>query len=105
MFICVDYVFNGYDCIKTALYFFYRAKDLLQNVDPEKLNTFRKQSIAIKDLQLAWNKKMQDLGKKGYDAREVLNARKDSAKIKDLEFLKSSGGPFTRKENYRLKIT
>ena len=76
----------------------FRAKDLLQNADPKKLNSFRKQSIAIKELQLSWNKKMQDLEKKGYDAKEILNAKKDNAKLKDLEFLKSQGGPFTKKE-------
>ena len=59
---------------------------------------YRKQSLAIKELKLDWNKKMQDLEKQGYDAKEVLNAKKDSAKKKDLDFLKSLGGPFTNKE-------
>ena len=41
---------------------------------------------------------MQDLEKQGYDAKEILNAKKDSTKIKDLDFLKTLGGPFTNKE-------
>ena len=41
---------------------------------------------------------MQDLKKQGYDAKEILNAEKDSAKIKDFDFLKTLGGPFTNKE-------
>ena len=77
----------------------FRAKDLLQAAGPKKLNSYRKQSIAINELKLNWNKKMQDLEKKGYDAKEVLNAKKDSAKIKDLDFLKNLGGPFTKKED------
>ena len=86
--------------IFTNIYIF-GARDLLQNADAEKRNTFRKQSIAIKELKLAWNQKMQDLEKKGYEAKEILNARKDSTKIKDLEFLKSLGGPFTQKKRSR----
>ena len=41
---------------------------------------------------------MQDLEKQGYDAKEILNAKKDSAKIEDLDFLKTLGRLFTNKE-------
>ena len=41
---------------------------------------------------------MQDLEKQGYDAKDILNAKKDSTKIKDLDFLKTLGRPFTNKE-------
>ena len=62
-------------------YVIFRAKDLLQAVDPKKKNSFRKQSLAIKELKLSWNKRMQELEKEGYEAKEILNAKKDSAKI------------------------
>ena len=39
---------------------------------------------------------MNELKKKGFDAKDALNVKKDAAKIKDLEYLKTQEipGPF-----------
>ena len=77
-----------------------RSADLIDEREPGDFKNFRKEAAAIKEINLKWNKKMQELEAKGYSEKERVNSKKEATKIKDLDFLKSQtmAGPFTSKE-------
>ena len=61
-----------------------RSAGLLQ----EKSASFRKynkEDKIIKDIQLKWAEKMEELQKKGFEEKDALNIRKDATKLTDLE--------------------
>ena len=63
-------------------------------------------SKEIKDVMKQWNEKMAVLQKQGYDKKKLINAKKESNKLKDLTYLKSqvSPGPFTTADEVRSNI-
>ena len=74
-----------------------RSADLIQNKSMLQFTMYRKVAKEIKEIRLQWSKKMNVLKKKGFDAKDALNVKKDATKIKDLEYLKTQEipGPFT----------
>ena len=72
-----------------------KSADLLS--DSRKLKSFRKPSLAIKEIKLKWNTKMKAYEEKGFSEKEALNLKEEASKIKDLDFLKKQTppGPFT----------
>ena len=42
----------------------------------------------MKEIKYNWNEKMKALQEKGYNEKEILNMKKEMAKLKDSEFLK-----------------
>ena len=46
-------------------------------------------SKEIKDVMKQWNEKMAVLQEQGYDKKKLINAKKESNKLKDLTYLKS----------------
>ena len=75
-----------------------RSMDLIKSVDPGQFKRYKKETFAIKEIQLEWNEKMKALEKKGYSEKEALNIRTELSRLKDLECLKSLSGPFTKTE-------
>ena len=63
-------------------------------------------SKEIKDVMKQWNEKMAVLQEQGYDKKKLINAKKESNKLKDLTYLKSqvSPGPFTTADEVRSNI-
>ena len=61
------------------------SADLIQNKSMLQFTMCQKAAKEIKEICLQWLKKMNELKKKGFDAKDV---KKDTAKIKDLEYLK-----------------
>ena len=74
-----------------------RCSDLLNKADTSKYKKYRKEVL---DIKMNWSKKMTQLQEKGYTDKEMLNIKKDSVKLKNLESLKSQDipGPFTSKD-------
>ena len=54
---------------------------------------FRKAAKEIKEIRLEWSEKMNELKKKGFDAKDALSVKNDAAKIKDFEYLKTQEMP------------
>ena len=54
-----------------------------------------------------WNEKMAVLQEQGYDGKKLINAEKESNKLKDLTYLKSQvpGGPFSTADEVRSYIS
>ena len=48
-----------------------------------------KEALVIKEIKYNWNEKMKALQEKGYNEKEILNMKKEMAKLKDSEFLKN----------------
>ena len=80
----------------TQILFSFQA---LTGVEATKYKSFRKQAAAIKEIKYAWNAKMKELQEKGYSEKEIMNTKREAAKLADLEFIKSQeiSGPFTSK--------
>ena len=53
-----------------------------------------------------WSEKMAVLQEQGYDEKKLINAKKESNKLKDLTYLKSqvSPGPFSKSDEVRSNI-
>ena len=63
-----------------------KSADLLSN---EQLRKYSKQARKIENLRIEWTNKMKALQKEGFQQQDLLNLRKDTIKLKDLEFLKT----------------
>ena len=83
-----------------------RSADLIRD-NSSSFIKYRKQSKIIKEIQVEWSSKMRDLQKKGYESKEALNIKKDSDKLKDLDYLKNQDirGPFSTVEEVRAFIS
>ena len=73
------------------------AKDLITKCPPENIKKFSRPAMEIKKLTKEFNEKMVRLQAEGYDEKKLLNARKESNKLKNLTFLKAENppGPFS----------
>jgi hypothetical protein len=76
-----------------------RSADLVQ--ESGSFLKFKKEAKFIQEIQVRWTEKMHEMQKKGFQAKDALNMKKDASKLKDLEFLKSQDfpGPFTNSED------
>ena len=66
-----------------------RSEDLIQNKSMLPFTMYQITAKDIKEICLQWSEKMNELKRKGFDAKDKLNVKKDAAKIKDLEYLKT----------------
>jgi len=71
-----------------------KSSDLLST---EPLKKFRKGAKMIESLKVDWTSRMQKLQAEGFEQQDIINVKKDTSKLKDLEYLKSQNpvGPFT----------
>ena len=71
--------------------------DLIEKSPPRSFSEFTKSANEIKKLMDEFNDKMALLQAEGYDEKKLLNAKKESNKLKDLTFLKGQTppGPFS----------
>ena len=71
----------------------------MENSSPNLFKKYKKEALVIKKIKYDWNEKMKALQEKGYNEKETLNTKNETAKLKDLEFLKKCQfyGPFTSK--------
>ena len=70
-----------------------RSEDLIQNKSMLPFTMYQITAKDIKEIHLQWSEKMNELKRKGFDAKDKLNVKKDAAKIKDLEYLKTQEIP------------
>ncbi|XP_066926157.1 uncharacterized protein [Clytia hemisphaerica] len=77
------------------------SADVLAKVSPGEFRKYKAQSKAIESIKVNWNEKMRKLQEKGYKEKDLLNAKNEEKRLKDLQFLKSQDipGPFTCKED------
>ena len=68
-----------------------RSSDLI-NEQAHRYRKFRKASQSIDEIKAAWNKKTEELKKKGYEEKEIITIKKDTKKLEDLEWLKNQSG-------------
>ena len=73
------------------------AGDLITDCKPDNYKKYKFQAKEIKDVMKQWNDKMAVLQKQGYNEKKLIDAKKESNKLKDLTYLKSqvSPGPFS----------
>ena len=71
--------------------------DLITDCKPDNYKKYKFQTKEIKDVMIQWNDKMAVLQKQGYNKKKLINAKKESNKLKDLTYLKSpvAPGPFS----------
>ena len=67
--------------------------DLIEKSPPRSFSEFTKSANEIKKLMDVFNDKMALLQAEGYDEKKLLNAKKESNKLKDLTFLKGQTPP------------
>lgn len=75
-----------------------KSFDLIEKKSPEEYRRFRKPAQAITSLKVEWRQKMKVMEEDAFIQKESINSHIDSIKYRDLEFLKSVGGPFTKAE-------
>ena len=73
------------------------AQDLITKCPSGNFKKFHQPAKDIKKLTKDFNEKMVRLAAEGYDEKKLLNAQKESKKLKDLAFLKDQNppGPFS----------
>ena len=73
------------------------AGDLIIDCEPDNYKKYKFQAKDIKDVMKQWSEKMAVLQEQGYDEKKLINAKKESNKLKDLTYLKSQvpPGPFS----------
>ena len=73
------------------------AGDLITDCKPDNYKKYKFQAKEIKDVMKQWNDKMAVLQKQGYNEKKLIDAKKESNKLKDLTYLKSQvpPGPFS----------
>ena len=49
---------------------------------------YQKAAKEIKEINLQWSERMNELKKKEFDVKDALNLKKGTTKTKDLEYLK-----------------
>ena len=75
-----------------------KSFDLIEIKDPKDFNKFRKPAQEISALKGEWKEKMKAMEEEAFSDKETINLHIESIEYKDLEFLKSVGGPFTTTE-------
>ena len=82
------------------------AGDLITDCKPDNYKKYKLQAKEIKDVIKQWNEKMAVLQEQGYDEKKLINAKKESNKLKDLPYLKSQvpPGPFSTADEVRSYI-
>ena len=70
----------------------------MENKDPKDFNKFRKPAQERSVLKDEWKEKMKAMEEEAISDKETINLHIESIEYKDLEFLKSVGGPFTTTE-------
>eukprot|EP00111_Clytia_hemisphaerica_P014148 TCONS_00041682-protein len=73
------------------------SADVLKRVVPGEFRKYQSQSKEIESIKVNWNTKMRQTQEKGYREKDLLNAKNEEKRLKDLHFLKSQQipGPFT----------
>jgi hypothetical protein len=71
-----------------------KSQELRDN-KPTIFSGFKKELEAVKELKLAWSKRMKDKQKKGSDEKQEVAKKKEEKRLDTLDYLKSKGGPFT----------
>ena len=69
--------------------------DLLKSCKPGTYKEFMTAAQNLKDMRLKWNDKQKELAKERLTKKAIANVSIERTKCKDLELLKSQGGPFT----------
>ena len=74
-----------------------KSADLLSK---NSLSGYKSSAKMIDEIKIEWTERMRELQAKGFEKQDLLNLKKDSNKLKDLEFLKQQipPGPFTKRE-------
>ena len=77
--------------------------DLITDCKPDNYKKYKFQAKEIKDVMKQWNDKMAVLQKQGYNEKKLINAKKESNKLRDLTYLKSqvARGPFSAADEVR----
>ena len=71
---------------------------------PKKFLSFKKTSESINEIKLKWTEKLKKHQADGYSKQECLNLRKESERLKILEFLKSQALPAPFKKPVEVKF-
>ena len=79
-----------------------KSFDLLEKRQSKDYLKFRKPAQAVSALKADWKDKMQSMEIGAFAEKEKVNMHLDSVRYKDLEFLKSKGGPFTTLEEVEI---
>ena len=66
-----------------------KCHDFLENASPNLFKKYIKEALVVKEIKYDWNEKMKALQEKGYNEKEILNTKKEMAKLEDSEFLKN----------------
>ena len=69
------------------------AGDLITDCKPDNCKKYKFQAKEIKDVMKKWNEKMAVLQEQRYDEKKLINAKKESNKLKDLIYSKSQVSP------------
>ena len=79
-----------------------KSADLVSKSN-ESFRKFRKPAAEIKEVKLAWNKKMKEMEEKGYTQKDIVNTTLEKQKLDDLEFLSQQviPGPLTTSEKVK----
>ena len=82
------------------------AGDLITDCKPDNYKKYKFHVKEIKDVMKQWSEKMAVLQEQGYDKKKLINAKKESNKLKDLTYLKSqvSPGLFSTADEVRSNI-
>ena len=90
---CINYslALSGKENLKTVSQrnVIKRAGDLITDCKPDNYKKYKLQAKEINDVMKQWNEKMAVLQKQGHDKKKLINAKKESNKLKDLTYLKS----------------
>ena len=79
-----------------------KSADLISK-SVESFKTFRKPAAAIKEIRLAWNKKMKEMEEKGFSKADLKNKNLEKTKLEDIDFLgkQVTPGPFTTSDDVK----
>ena len=64
------------------------AGGLITDCKPDNYKKIKFQAKEFKDVLKQWKKKMAVLQEQGYDEKKLINAKKESNKLKDFTYLK-----------------
>ena len=104
---CVNYglSISGKDNLQTVSrrHVIKSAMNLIEKHPPSSFRKFKHQATEIKKLTAQFNEKMALLQEEGYDKSVLLNAKRESNKLKDLTTLKRKEpqGPFSSVKDVR----
>ena len=75
-----------------------KSFDLIERAEPKKYLDFRKPAQDITLLKKDWLQKIQLLENESYATKDDVNKHLEAVKYKDLEYLKTKGGPFSHSQ-------